>query len=65
MTGDGFLATVYVAKEFCHYVASVSPNMLRWQVIGRVSQQNCGERYLPGCSSRNFHNKDKINWCFI
>lgn len=34
MTENDFLATVYVAKEFCHYVASKSPNMLRWQVTG-------------------------------
>jgi len=34
MTEDDFLAIVYVAEEFCHYVASRSPNILRWQVTG-------------------------------
>lgn len=29
MTEDDFLAVVDVAKEFSHYVASKSPNMLR------------------------------------
>lgn len=32
MTEDDFLKSVCVVKQLCHYVASRSPNMLRWQV---------------------------------
>ena len=75
MTEDDFLAIVYVAEEFCHYVASRSPNILRWQVTGGYFNKVVRKDTSQVAAQATFTIKIKfidafcilrggINWCF-
>lgn len=75
MTEDDFLAVVYAAKEFCHYAANKTPNMLRWQVTGGNSKETTGKDTSQVAAhatsiikikfiDASYILRGRINWCF-